>query len=284
MYVYLTTLTWYYFYMKLFKKQLQEERPVFIFGTGRSGTTLVQRIINTNADFAISGEHGGFLKGLAESYFYKDAPPFSGYLNNSDVYFIEKSEYLKNIKNPEKWTAWTNFFNEDIFVTQYRKFLYDIFARVGVKRWGFKDILYGNDDQVLEFLLDIFPKLKCIIVVRNPLDVILSRIESFGHNRDNHEEMADRWVAQNMKYIALLKKYPDSFMYCRYETLLQDKNISGVEDFLATKKPFDYESVLKVKIVNSAEKRIDRDAVFTEHENKRIKEITASVANYFNYF
>jgi hypothetical protein len=43
--------------------------PIFVFGSGRSGTTLLQTILNSYKDICISGEHGGFLKGIAESYF-----------------------------------------------------------------------------------------------------------------------------------------------------------------------------------------------------------------------
>jgi len=35
---------------------------------GRSGSTLLQRLLNVHAGLTIWGEHGGFLKGITEAY------------------------------------------------------------------------------------------------------------------------------------------------------------------------------------------------------------------------
>ena len=42
--------------------------PVFLVGTGRSGTTLVQRLLNSYSDTLIWGEHAGFLQQYSEAY------------------------------------------------------------------------------------------------------------------------------------------------------------------------------------------------------------------------
>ena len=43
--------------------------PIFLLGSGRSGTTLLQKILNSADDVMIWGEHGGFLKPIARAYF-----------------------------------------------------------------------------------------------------------------------------------------------------------------------------------------------------------------------
>ena len=44
--------------------------PIFLLGSGRSGTTLLQKILNSADDVMIWGEHGGFLKKVANAYFH----------------------------------------------------------------------------------------------------------------------------------------------------------------------------------------------------------------------
>ena len=56
----------------MWKKKLSKDRqksPIFLLGTHRSGTTLLQRIVNSSEDALIWGEHGGFLSQIAEAYF-----------------------------------------------------------------------------------------------------------------------------------------------------------------------------------------------------------------------
>ncbi|KAA3622570.1 MAG: hypothetical protein DWQ08_12670, partial [Proteobacteria bacterium] len=44
------------------------DRHIFILGRGRSGTTLLQRMLNQAAGVTLCGEHNGFLTGVAEAY------------------------------------------------------------------------------------------------------------------------------------------------------------------------------------------------------------------------
>ena len=48
---------------------LDQETPIFVLGIWRSGTTLMQRILNSVDDVYIWGEQGFFLKHIAEAYF-----------------------------------------------------------------------------------------------------------------------------------------------------------------------------------------------------------------------
>jgi len=52
------------------KNKKNKKSPIFLLGTGRSGTTLLQRIINSAEDVIIWGEHGGFLSQVSEAYFF----------------------------------------------------------------------------------------------------------------------------------------------------------------------------------------------------------------------
>ena len=45
--------------------QPEAEFPIFLLGTGRCGSTLLQKILNSVENAMIYGEHGGFLKQVA---------------------------------------------------------------------------------------------------------------------------------------------------------------------------------------------------------------------------
>ena len=43
--------------------------PIFLLGTGRCGSTLMQKVLNSVENVMIFGEHGGFLRQIAKAYF-----------------------------------------------------------------------------------------------------------------------------------------------------------------------------------------------------------------------
>ena len=45
------------------------DTPIFIFSSGRCGSTLMQRILNSYTDITVWGEHNGFLLDIAEAFF-----------------------------------------------------------------------------------------------------------------------------------------------------------------------------------------------------------------------
>ena len=46
----------------------KKETPIFLFGSGRSGTTLVHRLLNSVDGVYLWGEQGRFIKHMAEAY------------------------------------------------------------------------------------------------------------------------------------------------------------------------------------------------------------------------
>ncbi len=49
-------------------------RPVFVISTGRSGSTLVQRLLNCHPAQVVWGEHHGFLASLLGAYMQMSNP------------------------------------------------------------------------------------------------------------------------------------------------------------------------------------------------------------------
>jgi len=145
--------------------QDDKEQPIFIFSAGwRSGSTLLQRIVNSDSDTLIWGEP------FAESNFIQK-------LANSIQVFREKepAEYyfLKSLKNKDslagRWTA--NLYpNINYLFQSHRNFFLTLYAQsareYGFTRWGFKEVRLTLDHAV--YLKWLFPNAKFLFLYRDP--------------------------------------------------------------------------------------------------------------------
>lgn len=194
--------------------------PVFIIGSGRSGTTLLLKILNSVPEVCIWGEHGWFLKDIAKSYFLNLENDFLlsrlGLSKNSLTAGLEK------IKNPKIFSPWVNWFSKIDLSKNYAGFIESLFnPDKKSKAWGFKEITYGNDDRVLDFLIDIFPEAKFVFLVRNPVSVVTSQV--FNFDKGNKEKLETRikdWVIKNRNLYQFYQKYRANCFIIKYEDLI----------------------------------------------------------------
>lgn len=215
-------------------------KQLFLLGTGRSGTTLLQRFLNVHDDVMIWGEHIGFLNQLAESYFLvKDNPSMDEY--SYKLVAPEDCEDLRAFyKDPKKWQAWMNWFRPDDVADFYRQQLELIFnpEQVGkTKVWGFKEIRYGEDDLVIRFLRDLYPEAIFLSVVRDGLNVIESQLTTFHQGESKFTRIkrllqlpillriAKSWRDMNNTFDRL-DKIDDNFYFLRYEDFVKDYTIT----------------------------------------------------------
>ena len=169
-------------------------KPIFILGSGRCGSTLLQRLLNTYDNITIWGEHCGFLSQCAEAYFQLTESK-----NSKEFLFANKPmsnngftrfEAAAEAKHPEKWQAWMNHFSP-MDVDQYFRQLIESFTRCeGMPTnhiSGFKEIRYGVGDRVVEFLHQLYPQAHFVFLSRNGLDTVASKMGAFhGHARWNY--------------------------------------------------------------------------------------------------
>jgi hypothetical protein len=184
--------------------------PIFILGSGRSGSTLVQRLLNSYPDVTIWGEHGGFLKHTADAFFrlleHRGNNQFV-FANSSVSQTMPWSQVTEH-KKPEHWQAWLNSFSREDVTTFFRTHLEAFFRHPSMPadhRWGFKEIRYGNQDRVVEFLSRLYPDAHFIFLVRNAFNTLASQGRAFGcrtrlgsilpHHAFRQECLA--WRAQN---------------------------------------------------------------------------------------
>jgi len=156
--------------------------PVFIFGTGRCGSTHIQRLITLSTYCWIWGEHEGFLQPLLESV---------GRFGQSER--LERIVFDSSARNDEQLIlemvsgserlSWLNRLDKDEFRAEIVG-LIDRLFRFGMPKgwtqWGFKEIRYGLDNNAPAALLDLFPSATAIFTFREPRRTIESMIRAWG--------------------------------------------------------------------------------------------------------
>ncbi len=146
---------------------------------GRSGSTFLQRLLNTHPDIVLFGEHEGFLRGLRDAYSRLAAPRTVALLKTgrSQLDAILSAEPVTD--TPGGWSIeWTNAMRPADITPAFAQFVKDLIYPPSVRSsshryWGFKEIRYGADE--LRFLKAIFPEARFLVLARDPLAVYRSQ-------------------------------------------------------------------------------------------------------------
>ncbi|ELS01636.1 sulfotransferase family protein [Xenococcus sp. PCC 7305] len=266
-----------------------ERKVTFLLGTGRCGSTLLQRLINFSPEAIIWGEHGGFLNPISAGYFKV--------LNNENlerVVYQNPGHYapIRIVNNREEICSseisWMNDFKKDALKFSFKEFIESIFCSKlpqSVSCWGFKEILYGKyqKDLSIDMLLEIFPESRNIIIVRHPLDTIVSMsaawhgqlLDTIKEN-DNQEDLrefyqlirkkAEQWSQQNQRLIDYAGRFPDNFIIVKYEDL-KSNSLDMIFDFIGLNRPKNIESVMNQKVYQT--KTSDRNGYAKELMRKK---------------
>lgn len=140
--------------------------PIFILGSGwRTGSTLLQRMLNDNGDLLIWGEpysEGAVVQRLAESLTFLD--PAAGRF---------EGRILPDGDQPpsaEEWTATMTPPLHHLLAAQ-RAMLDRLFAaparQHGRARWGIKEVVW--DRSVIDLLVTLYPDARFVLLVRDPV-------------------------------------------------------------------------------------------------------------------
>ncbi len=216
--------------------------PIFILGTARSGTTLLQRILNSIDGVYLWGEHGGFLSCIADAYFLSlehadrpmdrlSAPELETILSRPVDAIALAREFLKDYR---RWQAWTNWYHVDAISDNFRGFIESFFNPIAAGEtlcWGFKEHRYGVADRVIELLGDLYPEARFVFIVRNPFDVVLSHLASF--NAQDVIRVAETWTVQNNNLLNYQEQNPKRARVIRYEDLVSRvADLAGLLDWI----------------------------------------------------
>ena len=196
--------------------------PVFLFGTGRCGSTHLQRIISLNTDIWVWGEHDGFLNPLLRGL---SAYETSAALKQAvfDVPLPRSDERLVELVRAEgRLLSWLNRLEHDSLRRELRLTIARLFSRdipAGWTGWGFKEILYGGPDDVPAILLDMFPACRAVFTFRAPAATLDSMIRAWTPDllapgnqpalAATYDARARRWCEVMRYFITLKRAQPD---------------------------------------------------------------------------
>ena len=219
--------------------------PIFLLGSGRSGTTLLQKILNSAEGVMVWGEHGGFLKHIAESYYFN--------LNNGEIdrQIFRQNPVAKDpnldfnrLKMKKIGYCWINWYGKQEITENYGQFIESFFNPHSLQKiyWGFKEIRYGIDDRVMEMLADIFPQARFVFIVRDPIDVLASQV-AMGWDTE-WKQLAEKWAIQNRQIMNFCRTHEGRTRLVKFEELISKESgtigeLFGWLGFSAGEKQYD---------------------------------------------
>jgi len=257
-----------------------QDDAIFILGSGRCGSTAVQRALSMEGGIWIWGEHDGILRELLEWPKHVERSNLLQQLSFTRR-AISPLSIMNDAANGEaNDLAWLNGFNVtdiNIGIGQMISFLFTRGLPPGKDRWGFKEIRYGYKDNVPELLLSLFPRSKIVHLARQPVPTIISSIAAWNTSlyskaKDDHAairqlflDYGTRWLTITRYLCQLRLRYPSRVFCLRLEDYCNQK--AALFHFLSISGAIDVaEDAGGLKVVNSIIGPHDssRDSVFKE--------------------
>lgn len=223
---------------------IEEKKPnntfFFIVGRGRSGTDLLQSLLNTHTDICIPPE-ASIIPLLYNKYHTQtnwDRKKKIQFVN--DVFLDDKINTWWGLT---KQTTIDSFKSTEVqSFSQGIKSLYHLFATKSNRKSKILGDKNPANTLYMEKIEKVFPNSKFIALVRNPIDNVNSFMNvSFDSN--NPKILAHRWDFYNKHILDFKKRNPKKLLIVNYENLVNDteKSLSMIADFLGIKSYFSLE-------------------------------------------
>jgi hypothetical protein len=213
------------------------DKVILICATGRSGSTTMQRIINTIPNSNICGENFGAINSLLEFYYrikYTTANYVPGHLTPASYEDI----ITKNVK-----PAWYNSYDFQKTVSMIKILITSLFKKTeSTNVWGFKEIRYDNGDiKYVKLFKELFPQTKVIIQIR---ENIKAQAQSSWMKDDKN----------SIKYLNKLnnvfhKFYQENAGFCyfiTFEKMFDTQQVKNLFKFIECEEFFDEHKIQAV--------------------------------------
>ena len=214
-----------------------EDKIVLICATGRSGSTTMQRIINTIPGSNICGENYGAVNSLLDFYNKLHATSTDyvpGHYNPASYEDIVS----KNVK-----PAWYNSYKMKEMEDQIRKLIITMFKnKPETNLWGFKEIRYDNKKiHLIKLFKTLFPQTKVIIQIR---ENIQAQSKSGWHKDDKN---APAYIQQmNKELIEFSNQNRDWCHLISFERMFVRSNLQNLFSFIDCREKYDENKVTEV--------------------------------------
>lgn len=207
--------------------------PFFIVGSGRSGNTLLRRILNNNEELYIPPETYMIGKSIRQ-YLLKPYVSwrkitkliYENFTNHAEFYTfgMEDLDDLTNCMSllPKEQRSLACLL--DGFYNEYARV-----HSIKITRWGDKTPLNSMNMQEIKM---VFPKSVFIHIVRDPFDVVASYLKTGLYK--NEIDAVTRWIESIVSAKNFQKRYPNDYIEVRYEELVKEpeKIVSDICCFL----------------------------------------------------
>jgi hypothetical protein len=214
-----------------------DDKIILICATGRSGSTTMQRIINTIPNSNICGENYGAINSLLE--FYRR-------IKRTTVDYVPghlKPASFEDIISKNVKPAWYNSYNYLQMVQMIRMMIINMFKKSATTNlWGFKEIRYdhGNINYIKDFK-ELFPKTKVIIQIRENLF-----IQSLsGWYKEDKQSI--HLIKQNTKELVDFALTNKEWCYLNtFERMFNRTNLENIFSFIDCKEFYDESKITEV--------------------------------------
>ena len=276
-------------------KNLEQQRPLFIIGCYRSGTTLLRRILNTHPNIYIAKETQ-FLINISHC-------PTTIHKEYTKKEIENLFKYAKKFLKRNGWEKLPNV--EDFLKTGERPTLSNLFKFICLlEKPNKKKIFYWGDNTpryvfIGASLFDLYSNIRFIHIVRDPRDVFSSsKISNIGGY--TAFTVALDWVQRIGAAFCLEKIVGTSqFLTIRFEELVlnPERTLEKVSKFLGIENKF-HPNVIDIETESIAKRfphhrklvrPLDKSEIgihiktLTLKERKIIESITFNFLRFFGY-
>jgi hypothetical protein len=214
-----------------------DDKIVLICATGRSGSTTMQRIINTIPNSNICGENYGAINSILEFYrrlktTTKEYVP--GHLRPATFEDIVS----KNVK-----PSWYNSYNLEKIIQMIKITIINMFKNSeSTNIWGFKEIRYdsGNINYIKDFK-ELFPQTKVIIQIRENIE---SQSKSGWFKDDKN---AIKFLTQTNKELVNFALANKEWCYLTsFERLFDKNSLKNLFSFIGCGENYDENKITEI--------------------------------------
>ena len=213
------------------------DKIVLICATGRSGSTTMQRIINSVPNSNICGENFGAINSLLEFYKRIKTTTFDfvpGHLRPASYEDI----ISKDVK-----PSWYNSYNFQQTVSMIKMLIASLFKnKDATNMWGFKEIRYDNGDiKYLKEFKELFPQTKVIIQIRGN---IAAQSQSSWLKKDRN---AVQYLnALNNEFYNFYNQNKEWCYFTTFEKMFDMENIKKIFEFIDCSQYYDESKIKQI--------------------------------------
>ena len=222
---------------------MTDDKIVLLCCVGRSGSTTLQRIMNTIPNSNICGENNGAIIDLLRFYKNIKKTTFDQVIGGAKP--VTYNFLIDNKVKP----AWYNSYNYDEIVKMIKFLIMRMFKKDNeTTLWGFKEIRYGNGNiDLIDEFKELVPQTKVVMLIR----------ENFS------QQAKSGWFKNNPNAVTLIKNqsnelfnfymhHKDYVFFLTFEKMFNKANIQALFKFIDCEANFDEDKVIGV-LVNKIE-------------------------------